>query len=154
MLARRPSVAWKYIAQIEESCRGKGPNAGHKAIQRLATSGQFEVWILTQNVDGFHTAAGSDNVIEIHGNVHGLQCTLCSYKENVTTYEGLSYNRIGSFDESIFPRCCTEYQTHTVYKCCTILGRSEAPLMNLKVVPGAQHMSKSWYGKDVCWHDS
>ena len=108
MLARRPSVAWKYIAQIEESCRGKGPNAGHKAIQRLATSGQFEVWILTQNVDGFHTAAGSENVIEIHGNVHGLQCTHCSYEENVTTYEGLSYNRIGSFDESIFPRCCTE----------------------------------------------
>jgi hypothetical protein len=26
MLQRRPGIAWKYIAQIEESCRGKAPN--------------------------------------------------------------------------------------------------------------------------------
>jgi hypothetical protein len=33
MLHRRPGIAWKYIAQIEESCRGKAPNLGHLAIQ-------------------------------------------------------------------------------------------------------------------------
>ena len=35
ILQRRPAVAWKYIAQIEESCRGKEPNAGHLAIKKL-----------------------------------------------------------------------------------------------------------------------
>ena len=95
------------IAQIEESCRGKGPNAGHKAIQKLAASGRFDVWILTQNVDGFHTAAGSksEQVIEIHGNVHGLECTICPFEKTVSTYEGLAYNKLGALDESIYPRC-------------------------------------------------
>jgi NAD-dependent deacetylase len=95
------------IAQIEESCRGREPNAGHKAIQKLAASGRFDVWILTQNVDGLHQSAGSDSerVIEIHGNVHGLECTICPFEQNVSTYEGLTYNKLGALDESIYPRC-------------------------------------------------
>ena len=103
MLERRPAIAWKYIAQIEEACRGKQPNPGHFAIARLAE--MFDVWVLTQNVDGLHTAAGSKQVIEIHGNVKGIACTLCSFEADVPSYQDLSYNKQGESDPSTFPKC-------------------------------------------------
>ena len=36
-------------------------------------------WILTQNVDGLHLAAGSRSVIEIHGNIHRARCPVCGH---------------------------------------------------------------------------
>ncbi len=48
--------------------------AGHTAIKELEQ--YFEVWVLTQNIDSFHTAAGSKNVIDIHGNIHQVK-TVC-----------------------------------------------------------------------------
>ena len=38
------------------------------------------VWTLTQNVDGLHRAAGSSNVIEIHGNMRSLSCMECGWR--------------------------------------------------------------------------
>ena len=48
------------------------------------------VWILTQNVDGFHRKAGSTNVIDIHGDVHRILCTRCDYHTTVDDYTGLA----------------------------------------------------------------
>jgi NAD-dependent deacetylase len=48
------------------------------------------VWVLTQNVDGFHRDAGSRNIIEIHGNVHHLSCTRCAWHERVTDFSALA----------------------------------------------------------------
>jgi NAD-dependent protein deacetylase/lipoamidase len=47
------------------------------------------VWTLTQNVDGFHRAAGSRNVIPIHGELHEIRCTKCSHRFTVSDYAGL-----------------------------------------------------------------
>jgi NAD-dependent deacetylase len=53
--------------------------------------GCFErCWVLTQNVDGFHRAAGSKNVIDIHGDLHELYCTQCSFRERVADYAQLA----------------------------------------------------------------
>lgn len=87
MLRRRPEITWKYLAQIERNCRHAGPNAAHRAIARLEQELPY-VMVLTQNVDGLHRAAGSQNVVEIHGNVHRLQCTACGYREQVESLEG------------------------------------------------------------------
>lgn len=89
MLRKRPEVAWKHIHRIEAACRGARFNRAHEIIA------EFEkrlprVWVLTQNVDGFHTAAGSKNVIEIHGNVHHLYCTKCTWRERVPNYSALA----------------------------------------------------------------
>ena len=60
--ARRPELTWKYIAQIERTCRGARHNEAHRIIAELER--RFErVTVLTQNVDGFHISAGSTNVI-------------------------------------------------------------------------------------------
>jgi NAD-dependent deacetylase len=88
MFRRNPALTWKYIHQIESSCRDAGPNRAHHAIAELER--RFErVWILTQNVDGLHHAAGSRNVIDIHGDVHRLLCTRCGHRWRVRSYFGL-----------------------------------------------------------------
>ena len=47
------------------------------------------VTVLTQNVDGLHRAAGSTDVIEIHGDLHDLRCTRCAWAERVGDYSAL-----------------------------------------------------------------
>ena len=96
MFQRDPSLTWKYIHQIESSCRGAGPNPAHHAIAQL--EGRFDrVWTLTQNVDGLHKAAGAKQVIDIHGDVHSLVCTRCGHRWRVQSYAGLA-----------IPPSCTE----------------------------------------------
>lgn len=88
MLARRPSVTWRHIAHIEAACRGARPNKGHQVIaaleQRLG-----RVVVLTQNVDGLHRAAGSTNVIDLHGRIHHLRCVRCDFAVEVRDFAGI-----------------------------------------------------------------
>jgi NAD-dependent deacetylase len=89
MMQARPQLCWKYIHQIEAACRGARPNAAHTIIARLQS--RFErSCVLTQNVDGFHRAAGSSDVIEIHGNIRELHCTACAWERVVDDYADLS----------------------------------------------------------------
>lgn len=89
MLRHDPSITWKHIARIEEACRGAGPNEGHRVLARWER--RFpRFWILTQNVDGLHQAAGSQNVIPIHGDVHRLHCTVCADAFEVPDYAGMA----------------------------------------------------------------
>lgn len=74
-LARNPALTWKYIAQIDSACRAAGPHDGHRVL--AAWDKRFELWVATQNVDGFHRGAGSLNVIELHGNLSRLYCCAC-----------------------------------------------------------------------------
>ena len=87
VMRRTPAVTWKYLAQIEASCRAARPNAAHEAIARLQT--RLPVTVLTQNIDGFHHRAGSHDVIEIHGNLFELYCPHCGYEKLVSDYKGL-----------------------------------------------------------------
>ena len=45
---------------------------------------------MTQNVDGFHGEAGSRNVIEVHGNLHRLICTVCELRFEAADYSALN----------------------------------------------------------------
>lgn len=88
MFQRDPALTWKYIHQIESSCRDAGPNRAHHVIAEFEQ--RFDrVWTLTQNVDGLHHAAGSAQVIDIHGDVHRLLCTRCGHRWRVRSYVGL-----------------------------------------------------------------
>lgn len=89
MLAARPEIAWKHIARIEAACRGARYNRAHE-ILALLEKRLPRVWVLTQNVDGFHRDAGSEKVIEIHGTVRRLLCTRCPWRTTVADYSGLS----------------------------------------------------------------
>ncbi len=88
MFQREPALTWKYIYQIECSCREARPNRAHEVIAALER--RFNrAWVLTQNVDGLHRAAGSENIIEIHGDVHRLICTRCGHRYAVENYASI-----------------------------------------------------------------
>lgn len=80
VFALHPEITWKYLIQIEESCRGALPNAAHRAIAQLERHLE-RVMVFTQNVDGLHRAAGSTDIVEIHGNLQSLACTACPHEE-------------------------------------------------------------------------
>jgi NAD-dependent SIR2 family protein deacetylase len=53
------------------------PNGAHGALARLEQQGHLEL-LLTQNVDGLHQAAGSTEVIDLHGRLDRVQCMDCA----------------------------------------------------------------------------
>lgn len=88
MFRRRPELTWRHIHSIEQACRGARPNAAHAALARMEQRLE-RCWVLTQNVDGFHREAGSQRVIDIHGDIHHLLCTSCPFQERLSDYAGL-----------------------------------------------------------------
>lgn len=76
--ARNPAVTWKYLWQIGQACRGAVPNEAHCRLAGWQRDDR-RVTVLTQNIDGFHSAAGSTEVIEMHGNMSRLVCTVCPW---------------------------------------------------------------------------
>ena len=52
------------------------PNAAHLALARLEAAGKVKA-VVTQNIDGLHQAAGSKNVLELHGSIHRNYCMQC-----------------------------------------------------------------------------
>ena len=58
------------------------PNAAHKILAKLEKCGKVK-GVITQNIDGLHTKAGSTNVAEIHGTVRTWHCLKCLKRYNV-----------------------------------------------------------------------
>ena len=57
-------------------CPHAKPNAAHNKLAELETKGKLRS-IVTQNIDGLHTLAGSKRVWELHGSVHRNYCERC-----------------------------------------------------------------------------
>jgi NAD-dependent deacetylase len=55
---------------------GVSPNRAHKALAQLEAEGKLTA-VVTQNIDGLHQAAGSHNVLELHGSIHRSFCRKC-----------------------------------------------------------------------------
>ena len=60
------------------------PNAAHYKLAEWEAAGKLKA-VVTQNIDGLHQAAGSKNVLELHGSVHRNYCEHCR------TFYGLDY---------------------------------------------------------------
>lgn len=52
------------------------PNSAHLALAKLEREGKVKA-VITQNIDGLHQAAGSKEVLELHGSVHRNYCERC-----------------------------------------------------------------------------
>jgi len=55
---------------------GVKPNAAHLTLARLEREGKLKA-VITQNIDGLHQAAGSKNVLELHGTANRCYCMKC-----------------------------------------------------------------------------
>jgi NAD-dependent SIR2 family protein deacetylase len=65
----RSHVGWQALGRAR-------PNAGHRALAALEAAGRT-CGLITQNVDGLHTAAGSRGVVELHGRIADVRCLGC-----------------------------------------------------------------------------
>lgn len=99
MLGHRPDLSWKYLWEIGAACAGATFNRGHEVIAEVERR-KPGTWVLTQNVDGFHHAAGSRNLIEVHGRMSTLTCVEC---DHVTTAEAMLESYGG--EPELPPRC-------------------------------------------------
>jgi NAD-dependent deacetylase len=71
-----PKIVWEWYNWRRELLKSVAPNAGHYALVELAKwFGEFT--IVTQNVDGLHRQAGSEKVLEVHGNITRNKCAKC-----------------------------------------------------------------------------
>lgn len=72
-----PKIVWEWYNWRRELMAGVSPNDGHRAL--AACESMFDRFtLITQNVDGLHAAAGSKQVIELHGNIHRNKCADCN----------------------------------------------------------------------------
>jgi NAD-dependent deacetylase len=70
-----PETVWQWYQWRRQLIAGNRPNAGHQALARLQGL-VCELTLVTQNVDGFHQLAGSERVLELHGNIHRNICSV------------------------------------------------------------------------------
>lgn len=74
--ARDPKLIWDWYAWRREAVKAVRPNPGHYALVKLETCVP-EFTLITQNVDSLHRMAGSQNVLELHGNIQRVRCADC-----------------------------------------------------------------------------
>jgi NAD-dependent deacetylase len=75
--ASDPALVWRFYAQRRAGMTGVVPNAGHRALVELERRLGDRFLLATQNVDGLHVAAGSERVVELHGNLMTSRCARC-----------------------------------------------------------------------------
>ena len=69
---RNPRLVWEWYSWRRELIERADPNPAHFALVEL--SGRMPLTLITQNVDGLHQLAGSQRVIELHGNIWRNKC--------------------------------------------------------------------------------
>ena len=78
-------------------CLDAKPNKAHKKLAELEKAGKLKA-VITQNIDGLHSAAGSKKVYELHGSVHRNYCLDCgkSYSaEDILASNGIPHCTCG-----------------------------------------------------------
>ena len=78
-----PKLVWEWYNERRKNIFSAEPNLGHNAIAELEKF--VKVVTLTQNIDGLHQRAGSTKVLELHGSIIEIKCTVCEFKNKILT---------------------------------------------------------------------
>ena len=73
---RDPQLVWEFYAWRRELLAACKPNRAHLLLTEIENQ-ISDFTLITQNVDGLHAAAGSRNIIELHGTIWRMRCTSC-----------------------------------------------------------------------------
>jgi NAD-dependent deacetylase len=74
---RDPLLVWNFYNARRENVTKVKPNPGHYALAKLEARWGDRFTLVTQNVDGLHSAAGNRNVLEVHGSLRRTRCLGC-----------------------------------------------------------------------------
>lgn len=84
-----PVLVWRFYSARRRGARAAAPNPGHHALAALESELGERFLLVTQNVDNLHRRAGSQRLVEMHGNLFQTRCTLCDRPpfEDESSYE-------------------------------------------------------------------
>jgi NAD-dependent deacetylase len=85
---RDPARFWSYYRPRFQSLGDKRPNRAHEALAELERRGLL-AGVITQNIDRLHRAAGSENVVEVHGSIETSSCRRCAAGFGIEEVEAL-----------------------------------------------------------------
>lgn len=72
-----PRLVWQFYSERRVAAQRCAPNPGHLALADLERRLGDRFLLATQNVDGLHRRAGSERVVELHGNLFRSCCSRC-----------------------------------------------------------------------------
>ena len=73
-----PALVWRFYSERRTAARACAPNAGHEALAAIERRLGDRFLLATQNVDGLHRRAGSQRLVELHGNLFTSRCSRCA----------------------------------------------------------------------------
>ena len=76
---RNPKLVWEWYDWRRQLIAKAHPNEAHKIIAKMEKEIE-DFYLITQNVDGLHQKAGSEKVVELHGNIWKVRCVDCGYE--------------------------------------------------------------------------
>ncbi len=72
---KNPKLVWEWYQWRNSLVEESAPNPGHYALAELEQAVN-KLTLITQNVDGLHAKAGSQNIIELHGRINRYKCSV------------------------------------------------------------------------------
>jgi len=95
---QRPERFFEWVRPMIKTMLEAKPNPAHKALADLEAQGRIKT-VITQNIDGLHQQAGSQHVLEIHGNIRQATCIRCYQIEPLAKFIP------GLVENGQIPRC-------------------------------------------------
>jgi len=92
---RDPKLVQGWYAARRKAILAALPNPGHLALAALS-SAVPELTLVTQNVDRLHQRAGSEKVIELHGNIHQFYCIECGLEAPESAFSVMDAGKVAS----------------------------------------------------------
>jgi NAD-dependent deacetylase len=129
-----PELVWEWYSWRQGLIANCDPNPAHNILAKWEHEGILRT-VITQNVDGLHRRAGSEKILEVHGDLWAVKCPVCYHRDRMSSpAEGIpicpecdSHLRPDvvwfgeSLDASIISRVYDELERSDV---CMIIGTS------------------------------
>lgn len=112
-----PEGFYRWMRPLAHKLSSARPNRAHRALAQLEEQRLLSV-LITQNVDGLHQRAGSERVLELHGDLETLRCLSCHSVHPSEAY----WQRF--LADGLLPRCP---HCHAVLKPSAVLFGEELP---------------------------
>ncbi len=96
---RDPQTFWSFYGQRFATLSDKQPNGAHHALAELERRGLLRA-VVTQNIDGLHTAGGVTDLLEVHGSIRSASCLVDGEVVELAEVR----ERLAAADDGV-PRC-------------------------------------------------
>lgn len=84
-----PERFWSFYGERFASLGSKAPNGAHRALVELEQRGLIDA-VLTQNIDRLHSAAGTQELVELHGSIAVSRCPRCRAEYSLEAVNALA----------------------------------------------------------------